>query len=836
MGDILLKIKKIVNQKSTILTGLLLLWMMFIGQTNDVQANSKVVRPSQEYPLGAATMATFYAGDNMVINTNYPTNGEFYAGHFLSGTSLSATESTELGPGTIDNLSDYNGKIPTNLDPMFVSPTVFSPAIAKSVVQDKSLLGNKKETYHYVMGTDYTDQQLSTIFNNSDDKTKFKNKAYKKSDGTTARLTDIPYFVKNGVVNQITGSQNVTTVSDYYDSLTASEYDSSGNIIGYKSAVFNDAIKSVEVNDMVVKDPIWTNPTVIQINVDMDTEKTDTGVVAVNVDGKANDGLFQNAQEVSINLLNYDASKQKIPYMILNYHNFSHFNFENKSIFRVSAYTKAQVTADKPDVNKWYLKDNRLDLSSANNNTQRFNTASHIINNFNTINGGTDGLISINNDKLDNGFSFLGTLLAPHTSVSVDAVTDKGFAGNIVTGKSLYLLSDITADDAFSANFNVDGDFPGTSDLEPNDNTPPRILSIDLPDGVNFKPENAATNYQFDFSLNNNNEVDPESETMHRLTGREVGNTFNIEQPAGSSNVLWSRMNGGSWKKYEPNGKNPLDPNTTKDAQTIRLTIDDVTEDLKTTDGKDNYDDTTLYDGGEINGSYNVNGVNKAFIGRHLLHKNKFSFIVARASDDLSKMTQDEIDNKYWDTMAVYTLNVHGDLLVNYPKIFDFGTYQLGTSSQSGQDIKIAKGQINVENPYYLDWRLEVKNTSTADNGNPLLLANATDFNARLYTLNSGTDDEWTPGDLLNLGGLAAEGQQTMLVLNTQKEIGANEAWDVLQPTKAMQFYKTDVELKFHTAKADGYVNRIGTFNLDASWQLSTPIVTKPARTFKFNK
>ena len=63
--------------------------ILLVLLSQGVQADTKgIVGPSDKYPLGAATMATFYAGENMVINTNYPTNGEFYAGHFYSGTSL----------------------------------------------------------------------------------------------------------------------------------------------------------------------------------------------------------------------------------------------------------------------------------------------------------------------------------------------------------------------------------------------------------------------------------------------------------------------------------------------------------------------------------------------------------------------------------------------------------------------------------------------------------------------------------------------------------------------------------------------------------------------------
>lgn len=43
----------------------------------------------------------------------------------------------------------------------------------------------------------------------------------------------------------------------------------------------------------MVKDPIWTSPSLIQININMDETKTNTGVVAVDIDGKANNGIFK---------------------------------------------------------------------------------------------------------------------------------------------------------------------------------------------------------------------------------------------------------------------------------------------------------------------------------------------------------------------------------------------------------------------------------------------------------------------------------------------------------------------------------------------------------------
>ncbi|AEU40416.1 hypothetical protein [Lactococcus cremoris] len=46
-------------------------------------------------------------------------------------------------------------------------------------------------------------------------------------------------------------------------------------------------------------------------------------------------------------------------------------------------------------------------------------------------------------------------------------------------------------------------------------------------------------------------------------------------------------MNDGQWKKYE---KEAIAANDQDSAQTTQLSIADVTEDLKTADGKDNYD------------------------------------------------------------------------------------------------------------------------------------------------------------------------------------------------------------------------------------------------------
>lgn len=798
--------------------------------------NKTIERPSQRYPLGVASDATIFAGENMVVNGNNTQNmqGEFYAGHFLVGTSVNDTEDKNEYPSSkVNNFTDANIDLPTNLDPSLVSATAFSKSFTKIVARDDSMVGKNKEVGHYVMGTsandDIPDSQLKSILNDDNKVKAFKNRAY-QLNGKKAYLGDIDYFKDNKVSTQAQAISNVTNVSDYYANLTAIEYDADGNITGYKGDVHSDAIKSINLNSKAVNGSslgVDLNGNVIQVNIDMDTTSTDVGVAVVDIDGAANDGLFQKAEGISINLLNYTAGKQKIPYIIFNFHNFKTFNFSASSTYSMRAYTPAQVKANAPVDNKYYPQTTaqynaRLDLTPADNTKVRYNSAAHVMNNFNTINGGDDAAITLNSNRgSEENYSFIGTILAPHTNIIIQGDSQYSFAGNVITNRSIYLDGNVAVDKAFGANFNADGKFPGTSDLESTTKVP-RILSVTLPNGVNFSPENVTTNYVFQFSLNNNVEIDPESETMHRLDGRAFKNTFLIDQPAGTSNVLWSRMNDGKWKKYEPDGKNPLQPNKTSEAQTVELSIADVTEDLKTKDNIDNYDDQTIYNAGKIDGNYVVNGVEKAFIGWHLLHKNKFSFVVASASDDLSTMTASEIKAKYDNTITNYTLNVHGDLLVNYPKVFDFGTYTLGTSEQ--EPVSIAKGQINVENPFYMDWKLVVKNsTSGADLvDNPLLQEDATDFNVQLYSLKTGTDDDWEAGQILNIGGLLKGPETPLLTLDTQKQLSGDEQLDAIQPAKSMPFYKSDVNLKFHNGKADQYAKRPGKYKLEATWELST--------------
>ena len=54
----------------------------------------------------------------------------------------------------------------------------------------------------------------------------------------------------------------------------------------------------------------------------MDTTGTDVGVAVVDIDGAANDGLFQKAEGISINLLNYTAGKKKNPDIFFYFPNF----------------------------------------------------------------------------------------------------------------------------------------------------------------------------------------------------------------------------------------------------------------------------------------------------------------------------------------------------------------------------------------------------------------------------------------------------------------------------------------------------------------------------------
>lgn len=833
---------------TTILKSLLVLsfvtWLMPLqrslattGQKETVRMGNKTIeRPSQRYPLGVASDATLFAGQNMIVNGNNAQNmqGEFYAGHFLVGTSVNDTEDRNEYPSTkINNFTDVKITLPTNLDPSLVSATAFSKSFTKIVADDNSMIGQKQEVGHYVMGTsaedDLSDSQLKSMLNDDDKVKNFKKRAYQLA-GKPTYLGDISYFKDNHVSTQAQAISNVTNVSDYYANLTATEYDTAGNISGYKDEVHSDAIKSITLNSKAVNGSglgVDLNSNVIQVNIDMNTASTDVGVAVIDIDGAANDGLFQKAEGISINLLNYTADQQKVPFVIFNYHNFKSFNFSANSTYGISAYTPAQVKAHAPVENQYYPQttaqyNDRLDLTPSNDTELRYNSAAHVMNNFNTINGGDDAAITLNSNRgSEENYSFIGTILAPHTNVIIQGDSKYSFAGNVITNRSIYLDGNVAVDKAFGANFNADGEFPGTADLEPT-TTVPRILSVTLPDGVNFKPENVTTNYVFQFSLNNNVEIDPESETMHRLNGRAFKNTFLIDQPAGTTNVLWSRMNDGKWKKYEPDGKNPLQPNKTSSSQTVELSIADVTEDLKTKDNIDNYDDQTIYNAGEIDKDYVVNGVKKAFIGWHLLHKNKFSFVVASASDDLATMTDSQIKAKYDNTMTNYTLNVHGDLLVNYPRVFDFGAYTLGTSEQ--QPINVAKGQINVENPFFMNWRLVVKNsTSGADLiDNPLLQKNATDFNMQLYSLKTGTDDDWEAGQIVNLGDLLKDPGTPLLTLDTQKKLSGDEQLDAIQPAQLMPFYKSDVNLKFHTAKADQYAKYAGSYKLEAAWELST--------------
>lgn len=510
------------------------------NQTATVKMGNRTVeRPSKNYPLGVASDATMFAGKNMVID-GYQTNkmnGEFYAGHFLVGTSVNDTQDKIEYPDTVvNNFTTTAMDLPNNLDPSIVSATAFSKSMIKVITNQNSLIGKQGETGHYVMGEssddDLTDSQITGVENNADagksTLERFKQRAYQLHN-EKAYLGDINYFKDNHVSTAEQAISNVTNVSDYYANLTATEYDSSGNITGYKQSVFSDPIKAVGLNSKAVNGQVLNgdlNGEVIQVNIDMNTTSTETGVAVVDIDGAANNGVFQKATGISINLLNYTQGKQKVPYVILNFHNFSSFNFENSSTYTMSAYTPAQVQLQKPDNNKYYPQNQatynqRLDLTpskSVENDKIRFETASHVLNNFNTLNGNADAAITLHANKgSEEGYSFIGTVLAPHTSINViDTEHEVGysFAGNVITNNSIYLAGDITIDKAFGANFNSDGDFPGTSDLEPTTKVP-RILSVDLPNGVNFSPENATTNYVFEYSLNNNTAIDPPSSTMH---------------------------------------------------------------------------------------------------------------------------------------------------------------------------------------------------------------------------------------------------------------------------------------------------------------------------------
>lgn len=511
------------------------------NQTTTVKMGNRTVeRPSKRYPLGVASDATMFAGKNMVINADMTQkmNGEFYAGHFLAGRSVNDTQDQIHEPGTIiNNFKDTSVELPNNLNPSIVSATTFSDSMVKIITNSGSLVNKNGDRINYVMGKSSKDliseDHFQQIFPWSPGKIDdFKKLAYRGEDGEQRYLGGIDYFSNNNVSTAEQAISNVTNVSDYYANLTATEYDSNGHITGYKQSVFSDAIKSVSLNSKAVNGSnlgVDLNKDVIQVNIDMNTESTDTGVAVIDIDGAANDGLFQKANGIVINLLNFTQDKQKVPYIIFNYHNFKTFNFESKSTFNVNAYSPEQVQKETPNNNVYYpsrdsgLYSERENLAPTGDDKKyrdiRFSTAAHILNNFNTIDGGSDAAINLVVQSGDeDGYQFIGTLLAPHTSINIGGAPKHSFTGNVITNNSIYLAGDVDIDKAFGANFNNDGDFPGTSDLEPTTKVP-RILSVDLPNSVNFSPENATTNYVFEYSLNNNTAIDPPSSTMHQLDG-----------------------------------------------------------------------------------------------------------------------------------------------------------------------------------------------------------------------------------------------------------------------------------------------------------------------------
>ncbi|MCM0582451.1 hypothetical protein H9L19_03575 [Weissella diestrammenae] len=852
-----------------ILTSISILGFTINGYIHAKTINTKngsktIVRPSAEYPLGAATSATFYAGGEMVFDPNTTTDikGQFYAGEYRFGFDFN-TEDYPYTPSTkIQNFSkDTTSQLPDHFDPSLISAKRFSNSFIRVLSKQDSMVGTDNQPLHYVMGDNadnnsISDTELSSILNQQQDAiNNFKQKDY-TINNQSATLGDIDYFKKNNVKTAQDAVNNVIHVSDYYASLTATTYNNDGEINGYRESAFNSAIKSITTNTTEIKatNDNYANTPAIQINVDMNqTDKQ--GIAAINIDGHANNQLYQNAQAIVINLLNFDQTKQKVPYFILNYHNFSSFNFGQSAWLSVNGYTTEQVkSAQKaPEANQFFpsttsgdadhsLFSQRYDLSNSQNTKLKYHTASHILHNFSTLAGddaaeNTNSITLNANSGTSNGYAFIGTILAPNTSVIIKGDAEESFVGNVITAENLLLSLNglnMNTDKSFGASFNQDGDFPGTSEIEDTTDVP-QITSIGLPDNVNFAPENTSTNYSFQYSLNNNDAIDPPSTTMHVLDGRKFSNTLRIEQPANSTNVIWAKMNNTTWKKYTVNGKNPLAPNKTDTAQSTSLTIDDVTEDLKTNDIATDYDDKTVYAGENINGTYQIDNQDRQFIGQHLSHINQIAFVVASESDNLSKMSDAEIKAKYANTITKYTLNVHGDILVNYPKTFDFGIYKLGSGNKDSKHL--ATGMLYVENPFYQNWRLDVTNNTSKDQSafNPLLLEKSTVFSMQQYVLDSNTDDSWTPSNLVNLGYLtnAAEHGTYLLTLDTKTSSGLSNHWQDVQPSKDDQFYKSTILLDFNPTYSDGYVKRTGTFTFDAKWTLNIPDRTTPLNKIK---
>ncbi|TWW12388.1 hypothetical protein LABALGNA3A7_15870 [Dellaglioa algida] len=805
-----------------------------------------------QYPLGVATGVNSVAGGSITFNADQVKSlqGQYFAKDF---------KSTGYGEAVIQNysaknLSDSDTDTFDKMNPSMVSDTV-SGGLLRMYSNAQSFHYSKTKNLSFFIEHPPTDAELLKSLGSWDTAGVAR---FHEVEDKTDTLANFPAMKKNSITSFDDISKNLRNVSDYYADFTSTTVAKDTHEVSGKNALYNDAINSVAINT----DHTITNSNnnggsgVIQINIDMNKKTTKQGVVVVDINGDLNQ--FQAAKELSVNLLNFTSGTTKMPYIILNYKNFTSFNFTNEAWMRVAGYAPlsgdATYITDDSDSHIFkgqnttgtntkgvnlLTKDTTVKVGSKTIKTL-FNTSSHLLHNFNTENT----TLSFGTNTSQN---FVGSVLAPNADIAIDA-TQSGsgspLTGNLMSGQDITGNMSVDDEVASDAGFNTDDfDVANTKDdpagfLKDSDTntSKPTILSATVSGNNAFIPGSTKT---LNASINNtsatvkqdNANLGADASTI-QTSEKTYTTTLNVN-PNDTSYYLWYRLNDGKWQKYAKNykdssslteanqtftsGENTIDFNSGN----AITALENQYQDKKHQYDRTAYSDKKTYamDSNTSAGGSDQIDEGYQLIGYHLYHKNKISYLVTATNDDsinkilgssnptISDADLTEKDTDY--TPISYILNVTGNLLVTYPKNFDFGTYKLGEDKKTLS----ASGTLAIDNPFKVNWDLSVNtnDSSINDTLNPLFKKDRLSWYKQVQTSKDGETLTFEQKPATSNKIDFSNSNKTIF------DLPSSSLGDSSNSVINKSHYYAQLTLDFATSVFD----TVGTYNYDSLWAIS---------------
>ncbi|MCZ2493511.1 hypothetical protein [Dellaglioa carnosa] len=815
--------------------------------------------PPKGYPMGAATDTTGFAGGQITFNSNDATSlqGQFFAKTFTSSGLSASDPSLFLQNYVHDPSANFSDADFDKVNPPMISENISGKDMIEWYVNKNSFIFSKnagKTKYlTYYLQNSPSAADINAAGSHSGLGASDVTKRLNEKRNTTSSLSGFPNMKNNGITSFDDTTQNVIDVSDYYANFTSTNY--SNSKAKGDTTKYNDAIKIADLNtNKLVK---AGDKHVIQLTIDMDTHSKDQGVVFADIDG--NVPHFEDATAISVNLVNFNVKTMKMPFLILNYKHFSNdssgisFNFNNESWMTFNAYPPASDGtsinykldgnnkgtlfagqnsngSDKPATN--LLTENLTPIDTSGKKPDKvksvFNTSSHIVNNFNTENG----KIFIGNPNS----SLYGSVLAPSADVDINANPGGILYGSIITGQNIVGNLKVPSDMAYQSIFNASDDFGDDSiqDFLKNpdsvNSTHPTIKSISLPGYTSIDTGSGTTHYipqvepyDFHFSLNNITAELPEHTVQ--TSKKSFDTTINVDTkstPAKTEKYyLWYSFNNGPWEKYVQDGTTEL---TSSKLGITGNVADKLAKTYGTKHSKYKYDEVAYTNSATYDKASDPNQV----IGYHLFHKNRISYLVTSTTDTdthskyndktinellggasgttLSASDLAEINPDY--TPISYNLHVIGDLLVSYPKIFNFGNFTAGTSATTPK--LTATGLLTVDNPFDLKWDLAVGTKDTDNPKNPFFIPDQLGWFEKRQTSPLG-DSTITYGNASNLTTIKSK--DTIFDLNSS--IFGSDTTSIINNN----YYSAQIALNLQTNK----ITHPGNFKDNVTWSITSP-------------